>query len=109
MGVVLKAGNGDFNGYELFIDPVTNQMGLRYHLEEEKVTMAVPITLERNTDLSLRVILDGNILEVYLNNQYTLTERLYRTTSANYVGLFSDSGSAAFQGIRMYGLQSLYS
>lgn len=107
-GVVLKAGNGDyFDGYEIFIDPVTNRLILRNHLVKEEELTFVPIEAERNKDLNIRVILDGDILEVFYDNRFTLTERVYRTTTNNYIGLFSDYGSAAFEDIEIYELANV--
>jgi beta-fructofuranosidase len=107
-GVVFKTGNSGFNGYEIFIDPVTNQLIFRNHFEKQTKITAVPISINRSEKMKLRIIVDGNTIEVFLNDKYSLTARNYTSASKNVIGLFAENGKAGFTNIEIYSLKSIY-
>lgn len=103
-GVVLKTGNEKFNGYEVFIDPNTKQLILREHFERMDKITSIPIEIKYNEGMKLRVIIDGNIIEVYLDNQFALSGRIHKFTSVNKLGLFTEYGSFEAKDINIYSL-----
>lgn len=108
LGVSFRAGNKDWNGYELFIDPVTNQAIFRTHFERHINLMSVPISLKRNVKNSFRLVSDGSLIECYINDEFALTSRAYLRGSEDRVGIFSEYGSAAFENISIKDLKEVY-
>ena len=103
-GVVLKTGNEKFNGYEVFLDPNTNQLILREHFERMDKIAGIPIEMKYNNAMKLRIITDGNIIEVYLDDKFALSGRIHKFTSVNKLGVFTEYGSLEAKNINIYSL-----
>ncbi len=108
VGVSFRTGNRGFNGYEIFIDPVTNQLLLRSHLERRINIVAQPIKIKKGETMKLRIIVDGPIIEAYLNDEFALAGRVHIGATRNAIGLFSEYGGAQFKNIAIYNLKQIY-
>jgi len=108
VGVSFRTGNLGFNGYEVYIDPVTNQINFRYHFERRVNQVSVPISIKRNETMPLRIIVDGPIVEIYLNDEFALSTRAHIPTTRNAIGLFSEYGAAKFENIEIFNLKKIY-
>lgn len=108
IGVSFRTGNHGYNGYEIFIDPVTNTIHLRTHFERRVSLVSMPINVKRDTKMPLKVIVDGPIIEVYLNNEFSFSGRAHIPTTRNAIGVFSEYGSAKFENIEVFDLKRIY-
>ncbi|MGI6735286.1 MAG: family 43 glycosylhydrolase [Bacilli bacterium] len=107
-GVSFRTGNHGFNGYEIFIDPVTNTMHLRYHFERRVSLVTMPINIKPYTTMPFKLIVDGPIFEAYLNNEFAFSGRAHIPATRNAIGLFSEYGSAKFENINVFDLKRIY-
>lgn len=67
--------------------------------EEGKINLA----LEPGKTYQLKVIIDGSVCVVYIDNKVALTSRIYSINN-NQWGLYASAGGAAFNNIQLYGL-----
>jgi len=74
---------------ELFVDTTNSSrsgMGL-------KVREAGPFRLEPGETLTLRVLVDRSVIEVFANDRQAITRRIYPDASSTDIGIVSSEGS----------------
>jgi sucrose-6-phosphate hydrolase SacC (GH32 family) len=102
-GMVLgRAANG--SGYELVIDRQKKRLAV---LNRDGTILALQASDELNDrKVQLRVLVDGDIVEVFLADRYALAARLPESVREEKVELFAD-GPAELEDIGLYRLQGL--
>ena len=63
----------------------------------------VNLALEPGKDYQLKIIIDGSVCVVYVDNKVALTSRIYSLNN-NLWGLFAAKGGVDFKNIQMFGL-----
>lgn len=53
---------------------------------------------------TLRLIAEGDILEVFVNDKYALAARISKSLNSSDIRLFSSGGGATFGNVRVYEL-----
>ena len=66
----------------------------------------VPITVTSGQSLSLRIIVEGDIVEAFLMNRYSLAARVPRPIKGETMAVFADGGSARVKEMSMHGLKA---
>lgn len=92
-GFLFRAGNPFFAGYEVSIDMQQQMMHLRTHLERRRTLVSRPIRIEPNTPHELRIFVDGDIVEIFLDDKYSMVGRAQTTNVLQHkVGFYVDRG-----------------
>jgi beta-fructofuranosidase len=66
------------------------------------------LALEAGESLTLRVFVDGSVLEVFANGRLCLTSRVYPAETSLGVGLFAQGGSVNVPAIDVWDMQSIW-
>ncbi|MCH5241202.1 MAG: GH32 C-terminal domain-containing protein [Muribaculaceae bacterium] len=75
-----------------------------------RYSATLPEVIEKGSEFILDVYLDGSILDVFVNNKYATSVRLYPTDSdADGVEVFSDGGTVKVNSLNAWVLDSAYS
>lgn len=62
-----------------------------------------------NGDLNLRILLDRSLVEVYANNERSLTARIYPTLpDAKGLSMFEGNGTVKIKKLTIYSMASIY-
>lgn len=100
-GLLLRTDKGDI-GYSLRFEPRFNRLvfwdGTMCRFEGERY---VPLTPGKKHHLTL--IIEGSVLETYIDNAVAQSSRMYDHTGANW-GIFATNTTAEFSAIRLYTL-----
>jgi len=107
-GFVFRTGNREgFAGYEVAVDMAHQQMLLRRHLDRRRAIVAQDIMIAPDTQVELRVFVDGTIVEAFLDNRFSLAGRAHVTSTADRIGFYSDCGEFEASGIEGYDLKDI--
>lgn len=107
-GFAFRAGTPSMPGYEVLIDPVTQTMTLRHHNDHLRALATSPIRISRNTPMNLRIYVDGDIVEAFFDNKFSLLGRAHEFPQEGRMGFFTNSGAFAVSGISLHRLKTLY-
>jgi sucrose-6-phosphate hydrolase SacC (GH32 family) len=108
-GVIFRAGGSGFPGYEISVDAFHRQLILREHLERRKTLAFQSIDIEPEKPMELRVIVDGSIVEAFLDDRYSLAGRAYVNPGSQSLGFYSDEGEFSVSDLAVYGLKEIFS
>ena len=92
-------------GFEIVADKL-NQRFLIW-TPDGTIHSVIPATIITNQVYSLRVIIEEDIVEAFLADQYSLVARIPKKIINTTVGLCANDGGAEFQNINFYRLKSL--
>ena len=65
-----------------------------------RVVEEAPLDLKPDEPLELQIFVDNSVVEVFANRRQAITRLVYPGASSDRIRLFSDGGSATFQGPR---------
>jgi hypothetical protein len=109
-GLLLDKDTSGPYGYEIALDRVSNMIKIRrdatgsggwVNFAEMKVEAG-----DLNGINNVRVIAEGDILEVFVNDKYSLAARISSAFSATGIRLFASGGDASFGNVRIHALKS---
>lgn len=104
-GFVFRCGNQSFDGYEIYFDVNQQRIVLRNHFEKRKIICETPADIKPGINMPVRIIIDGDIVEVFFDNKYVLAGRVQTFTSVNKIGFFTESNGAAFTYPKVFGIE----
>jgi len=98
--IILHATQDMTSGYQFSVRPRTNQITLRplSYWDGDPPLEVVPVSLEPNRPIKLRLFRHGAILDVFIDERTTLTRRLYENQDGHLVLEFRD-GSGTFSNL----------
>ena len=114
-----KEAKGDFGLTFGLSNQYNNRLGdglLAFNLNENKLVCynnvssvlryggeltSVSYNFELNKDYAVDVIVDGEVVSVYLNNEIALTARLINMEN-NYFAFYSNNAKAEIKGVKFY-------
>jgi beta-fructofuranosidase len=100
-GIIVRADSTLDHYYQVRVEPGRQRVVFDRSPRpgDEPPIIERPLTLADNA-VRLRVIVEGSVIVVYINDQVALSTRGYEHTSGNY-GLFVSEGNATFSDIRL--------
>lgn len=107
-GMIIHAGEGVFAGYEVVIDVARQVLLLRTRHELHRHLAFTEISLSSGETAHLRMIVDGDIVEAFLNDRYSLVGRIHRMPAHPRTGFFVHRGEATIRKIARYELKMLF-
>lgn len=108
-GVIIREAGSGFPGYEISVDAFHRQLVLREHFERRKILAFQSIEIRPQQQMELRVIVDGSIIEAFLDNRFSLAGRAYNNPGNQRFGFYSDSGHFSVRDCTVYGLKEIFS
>ncbi len=108
-GVIFRGGGSGFPGYEISVDAFHRQLILREHLERRKVLAFQSVEIKQQKPMELRVIVDGSIIEAFLDNRFSLAGRAYKNAVCQYFGFYSDADQFSVRDCTVHGLKEIFS
>jgi beta-fructofuranosidase len=103
-GLMLRLSNDLDTCYYLRFEPSRERMVLDQWLRPGDVPYITgferPLQLQPGKPLSIEIVLDGTIAEIYVNEEVAMSARFYKQDSGQ-LGLFVDEGAATFDDIRI--------
>ncbi|MNH91748.1 Sucrose-6-phosphate hydrolase [compost metagenome] len=111
-GVILRADSDLDNAYYIKLEPHRNRIVFSSAIMQSEeggktfpyeVELERPVRLESGIPYRIRVILDGTIGEVYINDEVALSFRMY-DIPAGRVGVFATQGSTVFEQFSVHSL-----
>ena len=60
-----------------------------------------PISIETGDRFKVQILVDGSIVEAFVNDQLAMSYRSYETGGTALFGLFADDVSVSFEGVRV--------
>ncbi len=104
-GITLGPANG-VPGFRIVVDRIGQQVLVQRDRPGGAVFSRLPVFLEAGRPARLRVLADGSdIVEVFLNERYTLAARLPEALGAMQIHLLAPDGAATFSRPRAYELR----
>ncbi len=101
---MLRLSNDLDTCYYLRFEPSRERMVLDQWLRPGDVPYITgferPLQLQPGKPLSVEIVLDGTIAEIYVNEEVAMSARFYKQDSGQ-LGLFVDEGAAIFDDIRI--------
>jgi beta-fructofuranosidase len=105
VGLVFRAGNPAFPGYEIAIDLKRQRLLLRHHRDASRSLAETRIQVRPNAPLKLRVFVDGDIVEAFLDDRFSLAGRAH-TAPAHRTGFYSVGGACEIRRPTLYRLEA---
>lgn len=104
-GFMIGACDGYENFYSLRFLPSQNRFSLNKTNRSTLTTTTiayndVPYTLLPNTAYDIQIVIENSMLVVYINNEVSLSSRVYRASNTNW-GIFADNSIASFSNIKV--------
>ena len=97
----------DSESKELVFDASSSSLepfnGFKEHVDVERA----PFTLKENEPLSLRVFIDGPVVEVFANGRQAITRRVYPTQESNGISISASNGSVAISKITAWEMDAI--
>lgn len=87
------------------VDLVQQCLMVQRDRENGVVLNELPIRVKPGQTMKLRVILEGDIAEVFLDDRYSLATRLPEEMAETRMGICAEGGFAVFAPIRAYALR----
>lgn len=104
-GIKLGPANGA-PGFRIVLDRIGQQLLVQRDRPGGAVFSRLPVFLEPGRLARLRVLADGgDIVEVFVNDRYSLATRLPEALGTTQIHLFTQSGAATFSRSRAYELR----
>ncbi len=95
---------GNTNFYKIDFSETDHAVsGLSVVANTPIVNGKVPLALEPGKDYQLKIIIDGSVCVIYVDDKVALTSRIYSINN-NLWGLFANKGSVEFKNIQLFGL-----
>ncbi len=96
-GLVLQADQTLDSGYLLRLEPGRQRMIFERFPRpgDEPPIMERPLTLSNNQPVQVRVLVEGSVIVVYVNNEVALSTRGYEHQAGDF-GVFISEGAASF-------------
>jgi len=107
-GMIIHAGDEQFPGYEVVIDATHQFLLLRTRHEMDRNLASTEIALSSGEAAHLRLFVDGDIVEAFLNDRFSLVGRIHRMPTNPRAGFYVQRGEAAIQDIARHELQFLF-
>jgi beta-fructofuranosidase len=107
-GLVFQAGDPEFPGYAVQLDFAHRTLSLRQHLDPRRIITTTALPLAPGEPAHVRLFLDGELVEVFVNDQWSLAGRIHRATPNPRLGLFIAQGACAVSAIRRHALKPLF-
>ena len=106
-GIVFRRGDRDHPGYEVCLDRRRGRLILRV-AGEERCLVERAVSIVAGRPMTLRVFLDGDIVEVFLDDRWSLAGRAHHASAANRVGFFGQGEPVSFAWPHLYTLKTIY-
>ncbi len=106
VGLVFRTGTAGFGGYEVALDLRKQRLFLRRHGDPNRSLAETAIHVPLNTPLKLRVFVDGDIVEAFLADRFSLAGRAQVASGQNRTGFYVIGGRCAVNRPTIYRLQS---
>ena len=102
VGIVLRADDTLDHSYQVRVEPGRQRVVFDRSPRpgDEPPIIERPLMLTAGVPMHLRVLVEGSVIVVYINDQVALSTRGYEHSSGSY-GLFVSEGSASFSNIRL--------
>ncbi|MDW8207761.1 MAG: LamG-like jellyroll fold domain-containing protein [Chloroherpetonaceae bacterium] len=107
-GVVFRAGSASFPGYAVTVDRHNQRLLLKRHGERERHLVSSAIRIRSNTPLRLRVFVDGDIVEAFLDDRYSIAGRAHVNSGMHQIGFYAEGGACRVERPTVYTLKPIY-
>ncbi len=98
-GMRNKGENTDY--YKIAFDVNNGTVsGIDVHNGNEKMDAHVPFAMNPQDSYEIKVVIDGSVCVVYLNDEIALSSRIYSLDN-NFWGIYTDKGNVEFKDIRL--------
>jgi beta-fructofuranosidase len=94
-GLIFGANQTNHPGYEVCVDMRTQQMLIRKHGERFTRYVCQDVHVRPGELMRLRVIVEEDMVEAFLNDRYALASRCYQVGDNAPLGFFIEEGSGA--------------
>lgn len=103
-GLIFGASAPEHPGYEVCVEMRQQQLIIRKHGKRFGCYACQDIHVKPGEKLSLRVIVEADMVEVFLNDRYALASRCYQVGRDAPMGFFIEEGSGELQGSAVHAL-----
>jgi sucrose-6-phosphate hydrolase SacC (GH32 family) len=107
-GVVFRAGSANFPGYAVTVDRRNQRLLLRRHGEQRRHLVSTAIRIRLNAPLRLRVFVDGDIVEAFLDDRYSIAGRAHVNPGMHRIGFYAEGGTFQVERPTVYTLKPIY-
>lgn len=106
-GLLFGTDDAGRGGYIIGIDRKRQLLRLTRQGERERSLSVTRIRVQADTPLSLRVFLDGEMIEAFLDDKFSLGGRVQDNWRGDRIGFFVEGGAAEVSRVRLYPLRPI--
>jgi beta-fructofuranosidase len=106
-GLIFGANGEDHPGYEVCVDLRLQQLLIRKHGQRFGCYVCQDVHVSPGETMRLRVIVEEDIVEAFLNGRYALASRCYQVGADAPLGFFIEEGSGALTRARVCALAEM--
>lgn len=107
-GLVFRAGSTGFPGYAVTVDRRNQRLLLKRHRERERYLVSKAIRIQPDAPLKLRVLVDGDIVEAFLDDRYSIAGRAHVNPGTHRIGFYAEGGACRVTRPTVYTLKPVY-
>ena len=108
-GIVVRKSNTGNPQAMIYYDPKTNSVVFdKIQDNPERKFTALKAPLSNNEDIKLHIYLDKSMIEIYINNQTSITDRIYFTeTDAKHIELLGFENDKKIKTLQIWPIDSI--
>lgn len=106
--IVRKSNTGNLQAM-IYFDPITNAVVFdKIQDNPERKFTALKAPISKQEDIKLHIFLDKSMIEIYINDEVSITDRIYFTDNdAKYFELIGFENDKKFKKLLIYPMQSI--
>ena len=108
-GIIVRKSNTGNPQAMIYYDPITNSVIFdKIQDNPERKFTALKAPLSNKKDIKLHIYLDKSMIEIYINNEVSITDRIYFTeTDAKHIELMGFEGDKKIKKLQIWPMNSI--
>ncbi|HEX9826967.1 MAG TPA: GH32 C-terminal domain-containing protein [Flavobacteriaceae bacterium] len=108
-GIIVRKSNSGNPQAMIYFDPTTNSVVFdKIQDNPERKFTAIKAPVSNTKDIKLHIYLDKSMIEIYINNQVSITDRIYFTdTDAKYIELMGFEDGIKIKKLHIWPMNSI--
>lgn len=103
-GLVFFEEQGRHPGYEVALDMYNQTLSFRPHFERFHRFACQDVKIQYGQKIHMRVIVEGTLMEAFVNDQFALSCCFYNQPSSTRTGFFVEDGNVSLKDLRIHDL-----
>lgn len=108
-GIIVRKSNSGNPQAMIYYDPITNSVVFdKIQDNPERKFKALKAPVSNNNDIKLHIYLDKSMIEIYINNEVSITNRIYFTeTDAKHIELMGFENDKKIRKLQIWPMNSI--